>query len=422
MAPHLNGVYLGDANLAIARMFDLERIEVLKGPQGTLVRPKLHRRFDQFHHAPPQDSLCRGDRRFLRKLRHDPRARPRQPALRMQPCDCVHRLRWRRLHPKFRRRSAICRGRFLGIEGVVADSTLRRPASRLHGAAHPRRRRDRRPLAAESGVPGGPARHPPDYGHARESVPHSEIDNFNVNLEYELGFATCGPSPATRAARCETSTTARGLPVLQGCVRSALPTAYEQWSQELQLVIPGSRAFPAIWARTTPMPIRAEYWSCTAAGETRRARRLPLNSQRSGAALFGQATARLSDRWSATAGVRLSREEHRMFQHRHRRRDSPTLASARSTRTICPGASTCYALTDDAMAYASVSTGYKSGGFVGFPPPRRTRWVRPRTGDGLRSRREIPMAGPPARSTPQPSSTTTRTCKSAEPTLTQAAA
>jgi iron complex outermembrane recepter protein len=33
---HLNGVYLGDANLALARLFDLERVEVLKGPQGTL--------------------------------------------------------------------------------------------------------------------------------------------------------------------------------------------------------------------------------------------------------------------------------------------------------------------------------------------------------------------------------------------------
>ena len=57
VAPHLNGVYLGNANLAVARMFDLERIEVLKGPQGTLYGRNATGGSINFITRSPQDSF-----------------------------------------------------------------------------------------------------------------------------------------------------------------------------------------------------------------------------------------------------------------------------------------------------------------------------------------------------------------------------
>ena len=57
VATHLNGVYLGNANLAIARMFDLERIEVLKGPQGTLYGRNATGGSINFITQMPQDSF-----------------------------------------------------------------------------------------------------------------------------------------------------------------------------------------------------------------------------------------------------------------------------------------------------------------------------------------------------------------------------
>ena len=148
-------------------------------------------------------------------------------------------------------------------------------------------------------------------------------------------------------------------------MRAAQPNETEQWSQELQLVIPGSRGISGI--------VGAYY--ADSDGELgfilirpQLAPPLRENSHSTfsdpAAALFGQATARLADRWSTTAGVRLSREEHRMSSIGTGADDSPTLLVGEiDSDDLSWRLDLSYAITDDAMAYASVSTGYKSGGF-----------------------------------------------------------
>ena len=81
--------------------------------------------------------------------------------------------------------------------------------------------------------------------------------------------------------------------------------------------------------------------------------------------LFGQATVHFADRWSATAGLRLSREEQRVTTVGTGIQDSQTLLVGKK-ESDNPSwlLAVDYASSDELMFYASVSTGYKSGGFL----------------------------------------------------------
>ena len=87
-------------------------------------------------------------------------------------------------------------------------------------------------------------------------------------------------------------------------------------------------------------------------------------------ALFGQATARLGDQLSATAGVRYTRDDREL---------SPRNLD-RSFEKFNWAATLDYRWTDDVMTYARVATGYKAGGFnarsqnEGFNPENLTSY------------------------------------------------
>lgn len=92
-------------------------------------------------------------------------------------------------------------------------------------------------------------------------------------------------------------------------------------------------------------------------------------------ALFGQATARLSDRLSATAGLRYTRDDREL-----RQREPYVRELDRSFEKLNWAATLDYRWNDDVMTYARVATGYKAGGFnarsqnEGFDPENLTSY------------------------------------------------
>jgi len=100
-------------------------------------------------------------------------------------------------------------------------------------------------------------------------------------------------------------------------------------------------------------------------------------------AAFAQGSFALSDRLSLSAGLRLTQDRRRLFRRGvaltpgldpSQRRVQPgetTKLFERSTRfsDFTPSASLGYAFSDDLFAYASYSTGFKSGGFNGRALP-----------------------------------------------------
>ena len=88
-------------------------------------------------------------------------------------------------------------------------------------------------------------------------------------------------------------------------------------------------------------------------------------------AVFEQATFDLTDRFSITAGLRYTYEK-KEYKLEHKRIDSGTFIVPLKTidnswREVTPMANIQYQWSDDFMLYATISEGFKSGGFNGRP-------------------------------------------------------
>jgi iron complex outermembrane receptor protein len=364
VAAHLDGVYLGDPNLAITRTFDLERIEVLKGPQGTLYGR----------------NSTGGSINFITKAPEDERGAGLEAAYGTFSTARVQG------HVNMPFGKAAFRLAFIGStgDGYIRNSLDgRRFASSdfwgLRGSLRvnvsDRLRVDVMAQHVEDTGASGELWVPPPRFMANPSdirlatVPlanpylHTYTDNGSVTVGYDLGGATLRSITGYAFNEVQNLDDCSGVPFLRGCVRGVSPAKYRQWSEEIQLA---SRDGAAIkWL------VGGNYFDATGWSHFyQNTQQSPVptfdtfsNTEEKASAIFGQATLPLARGWSATGGARWSHESRSVSDVGTGTRDNATLTAAAHD---WDGTSWLfgvnYAIGADVFAYASVATGYKSGG------------------------------------------------------------
>lgn len=367
VAPHFNGVYLGNANLAIARMFDLERIEVLKGPQGTLYGRNATGGSINFITRAPQDAFSAeiegtyGSFETTRVQGH----------LNLPFQSSAFRLAFITSDGDGYIRNSVDDRRFAkddywGVRGslrIEARDDLRVDIVAQH--------------IRDDGASGELWLPRPDFLIDPQDIrlttvtlanPYliSEIDNLNVNLEYDLSFATLRSITGYARSEVRNLDDCAGMPILQGCVRGTDPSKYDQWSQELQLVFPRTGSVEGlVGAYYSDADTSRDFHQLLPLLNSRPLNDYQSTSSEPAAAIFGQATVHLAEDWSATGGLRLSWEEHRVSTVGTGVQDSPTpLTGENDSDDVSWRVDLKREVTGDLMIYAGVSTGYKSGGFI----------------------------------------------------------
>ena len=371
VATHLNGVYLGSPSLALARLFDVERIEVLKGPQGTLYGRNATGGTISVITRGPEDEA--GGEVEVGYASFN--TRRTQGYFNVPAKAAAFRLAWLASEGDGYIRNSVDDRTFAEQDywGLRASLSLdvNDALSIALMAQH----------VADDGASSELWLPRPDLLADPNDIRLTTVtladpflkfttDNVNLDVEYELGFATLHAVTGYAGLDLHDVDDCAGLSFLAGCVRSALPDRHHQWSQEVRLSShgeasldwlvgvsyydeQGSRNYFEIMPVLEPLP---------------RINRV----NRSGGttlAVFGQAVRRLDERWSMTAGLRLNREDYDLSTIGTGTRDSPVLIWTEDSENNASWLlGVDFSPSDRTLLYASVSTGFKSGGITIIPP------------------------------------------------------
>jgi len=366
VAAHWNGVYLGSSKLPIARMFDLDRIEVLKGPQGTLYGQNSTGGSINFHTRAPE-------REFSGAIEA---AHGSFDTTRVQG------------HINVPFESGAIRLAYIGSDGDgyirnsldarrFAENDFQGLRASLSYDLTDRLRID---VVAQHVYDDGAGNElwlpRPDFLADASDIRLATVtladpylktatDIVSATLEYDLGFARLRSITGyAKNTLRDVDDCAGGLPILVGCVRSALPSVHDQLSQELQLAARDDAEIDwLVGAYAYGDDAHSNYFQLTPVISPVPTNDRTSESRETRYAIFGQATWHLSDRWGITGGLRLGRDEHRLATIGTGTDDSPDLAGANDGwNNTSWRVDLEYAATESMLVFAGASTGFRSGG------------------------------------------------------------
>jgi iron complex outermembrane recepter protein len=367
IAPHFDGVYQGRSMVALSRLFDIERVEVLKGPQGTLYgRNATGGSINVISRAPENAfgadvETALGSFDTLRVEGHVNFA-PRE--------GIAFRLAGVGSEGDGFIRNSVDERRFAEQDYHAMRASLRvQPTDELTIDATAEHMNDDGG-SGELWLPNRGFLPDPDDIHLTTVTlpnPYLHIEHDIVSIDVARDFDSGTLTSVTGYVRNVTRDIddCSSLPS-QGCIRSYQPQAYEQRSQEIRFASPPGerRAWllgfyfldTAELANFMLAPVGMVPLNDYSAHQTERA-----------AALFGQASFRLTQRMRFTAGLRASQEENALTTSGTGINDSPTPVNSRNDwDNTSWRLGFDYTRAGNLFYYASVATGFKSGGVAGF--------------------------------------------------------